>query len=672
MLFHLTCILLIISSLAKTPNTDFCQKIICDSGISQDKCIKVDNYISIMNPCPDNKECDTFTEDPTFDSYCVDKKISNFKKLPSLPCNSNEECLSGQCSDSKTCIGIKEGQTCNLPSDCEYGLTCRIENTDKKCLKPLNEGEQCQAETDCTNNCGCMNGKCAKYFSLNDFEETGGSDYYSDLTFCKSGYVNEVGKCMNLFLKNEITECSDDNPCEYIYYDVNYDEKIVVNNKNCLCGYNPFGKKYCLLGSGNSNYTKYLNIFKNYYLNNPNCHSSERHSNGCQKDIISGSQQVKELIHARYWAKANNRLIDAPECVYKVELPDYDRSIDRNIEPTPLPEGKCAKYTCKETINGGICANSFYPDPFNIQINLADVCTEGAKCNLDGEPNAVFYNKSNTQKTCILNNLNKRYPGEKCQIDSECIYPLNNPSTQFHNCVKEKCTGIDKGGICEDNSWCLVGLYCDKKEGKCKKQNGKDKECLDSKECKNDLVCVKGKCADLFSLEDGEDVPANEDVEFQKKFCKSMEVMNNKCVSYNDINQISDEQYQTCEYGTFCEYKVNGLGDGIKKYVQCGCGYNEQGQGYCPHYHDHFTDDWEEYRKIWIDESDNDCHTESRFHCYEFEDEEESKLKTYRNKLENGHLFFNCVPCANKVLSGNYIFDGYLKYILISFMILFI
>ena len=99
---------------------------------------------------------------------------------------------------------------------------------------------------------------------------------------------------------------------------------------------------------------------------------------------------------------------------------------------------------------------------------------------------------------------------------------------------------------------------------------------------------------------------------------------------------------------------------------------NEQGQGYCPHYHDHFTDDWEEYRKIWIDESDNDCHTESRFHCYEFEDEEESKLKTYRNKLENGHLFFNCVPCANKVLSGNYIFDGYLKYILISFMILFI
>ena len=49
-----------------------------------------------------------------------------------------------------------------------------------------------------------------------------------------------------------------------------------------------------------------------------------------EKDLIFGFeetlQQINELINAKYWAKTNNRLINAPECVYNVELPDYNIS----------------------------------------------------------------------------------------------------------------------------------------------------------------------------------------------------------------------------------------------------------------------------------------------------------------------------------------------------------
>ena len=659
-----------------TPNLDDCQKIQCYSEIGANTCIKVDSTISLMNPCPESKMCDTFSEDPIIDSYCVEKEAFPFKKLPSLPCKTSEECISGNCDyPNQKCFGTPDGDECNKSEQCYYGKTCRKkETTDltKKCLDPLKEGEECELDTDCEIDSGCMNGNCTKYFSLENFEQTGGLDYNTDFNFCKSGYVNEVGICMNISLKNETTECSDLSPCEYEYKDENNTKKVITINTNCLCGYNPFGKQYCLIGSGNTNYTRYLAKLKKYHLNNENCHLSERTAEGCQKDILLGSkaklQEINELINSKYWAKANNRVINAPECVFSVELPDYDRTLDRNKDPEPIKEGQCAKYFCKGEINGGICALSNYTSEFEINVTLANVCSENIKCQLNGEPNDVFYNKTNVEGNCSSNILNKRYPGEKCEIDSECIYPLKNPSSQFHKCEEGICNGMEKDGICEDNSWCKVGLYCDKHEGKCKEQAKKGEKCLESKDCKNNLVCISGKCDELFSLADGKSVPANEDYEFQKKFCKNGEAFENKCVSFNDLDKkVSDDTYKKCDFNSYCEYKINGLGDGRKKYVRCGCGYNSEGQGYCPHFHDYSKDDWEEYRKIMKDKSDNKCHTESRFDCYENDEEEESELKTYRNKLEKGHLFYKCVECAKKVLKDNHINMNKLLFIILGF-----
>ena len=669
---------LIIFISLKTSNSEHCQKIQCNSELNPDTCIKVESTISYLKPCPNSKICNTPTEDPITDSYCIEEQKDEikFKKLPSLPCNNtNEECLSGVCMIDK-CLGKEEGDACNSASDCYYGKTCRKKNDDDlglTCLDPLKEGEKCSIDTDCELDCGCMKGVCTKYFSLENFEETGGLDYNSDFSFCKSGYVNEVGICMNISLANDVTECSDLSPCSYEYKDENNEKKSLLLHSNCLCGYNPLGKKYCLIGSGNYNYTRYLEKLKKYHLKNENCHLSERTAEGCQKDLLFGSQetlqQINELINSKLWAKANNRLIDAPECAFSIEMPEYNRSLDENTEPEPIHEGKCAKYSCEQKIDGGICAKSIYKSDFEINVTLADVCSSGVACKLNGEPNDVFYNGTNIIRNCSTNITSARYPGEKCDIDTECVFPLNNPSSQFHKCEDGKCNGIGENGICEDHSWCKAGLYCDPHQGKCKKQLKKGKGCLESKDCKNNLVCIDGKCSNIFSLDDGKEVPEKESYEIQRKFCKSGEVIDNKCVSYSDLNgtKVKDDEYKKCDFNSYCEYNINGLGKKIKKYVKCGCGYNSEGQGYCPHFHDYSKKDWDEYRKAWRDKSDNGCHTENRYNCYEYD--KNNKLKTIRNKVENGHLFYKCVDCAKNVfLDGKFL--SFNKLVLLGFITL--
>ena len=95
---YILLISLIIFVSYKTTSSDYCQKIQCNSEIGTDACIKVESTVSLMKPCPQSKMCDTSSEDPVIDSYCVDKKKSSFKRLPSLPCSSSEECISGNCN----------------------------------------------------------------------------------------------------------------------------------------------------------------------------------------------------------------------------------------------------------------------------------------------------------------------------------------------------------------------------------------------------------------------------------------------------------------------------------------------------------------------------------------------------------------------------------------------
>ena len=649
-------ILLIFFIKSQIPTWDSCQKIQCSNSLEEDTCIQVEFTTSFFKECPTGKICDIESDDPVRNSKCIENKIK-FKRLPTLPCESDDDCLSGHCLANK-CIGKYYREKCNSVTDCVYDLTCRKDSDNiYRCLEPITTGNICEVDTDCSNESGCLNNICTKYFSL---ENNQISRYFinDELSFCKSGYTNELGICQNLTLINENTECTQRNKCEYN----DSAGKIVTIENNCLCGYNTEGKKYCLLGSGNKNYTKYLNKLKDYYIFNKNCHLSERNSVGCQKDLLSNDSfilnKIKELINARYWAKSNNKLIHAPECAFKVELPEYDRELDKDYNPDPIPgEGKCAIYQCDNSNDEGeFCLKSNYKNAFNINVSLFDICSEGVTCKIGGDPNEIFYNRTNINSKCFSLIENKRYPGEKCEVDTECFYPINNNSTQFHKCVDGRCNGMDENGICEDNSWCLAGYFCDKFSGKCKEQKSKDENCLDSKECQNNLICLNLKCSEeLFSLENGQKLPENEDKEIQKKFCKSGEAYDSFCVNYIEYENMKDDDsiYKKCNFGQKCTYNVTGLNYRRRLEISCPCGYNAEGQGYCPKFYEESNKDWDEYRDILVKNYDNECHTENRYNCYKTT--EMDKEKQLKNKLEKGHLFYNSVPCAEKLLEGKYL-----------------
>ena len=645
---------------------DICQKIQCVNNLDNDKCIQVQSTTSFFQECSNGKICNIEFDDPIQDSKCIEK--TNFKRLPTLPCDSPEDCLSGKCI-SNQCVGNYKGDACNSAADCIYGLTCRKDSENVfRCLEPITTGNKCDYDTDCVGESGCLNNICTKYFSIDNNQQS--RDLLNEeLSFCKSGYSDELGICQNITLINETSKCSQENKCQYN----SSNGEIFTIDSNCLCGYNEEGDKYCLLGSGNKNYTKYIKKLKEYYLYNKNCHLSERNAEPCQKDLFSNDSyilnKIHELINAKYWAKSNNKLIKAPECAFKVELPDYDRNLDKDYDPEPEPgEGSCPVFKCeKYDIPEVFCAKFDFKNIYNINISLYDICDD-EECKL-GDLNNIYYNRTNLNAKCYTNETNKRYPGEKCDVDSECVYPLNNPSSQFHKCEDGRCNGMDEDAICEDNTWCLAGYYCDKFSGKCKEQKGEKESCLDSKECQNDLICLKNKCSDdLYSLKDGQKVPENEDKEIQKRFCKSGEVFDSTCVSYNDIDEkTSDNVYKKCNYGDKCVYNVKGLNYTKILEISCPCGYNAEGQGYCPHFHEYSKDDWEDYRDVLQTNYNNECHTENRYDCYRKDKEE--KEKKLKNQLEKGHLFYNSVPCAKKVLVGEYL---YIKEIALLLGIIFI
>ena len=641
-----------INSLIQEEN--YCQKIQCSNELDSGTCIQVESFYSYFKECSEGDICDIQFDDPIENAKCSKTK-KKFKRLPTLPCQVNDDCLSGYCLNNK-CIGKFLNEKCYSVSDCVYDLTCR-KDTDNifKCLPPITTGNKCDYDTDCVRESGCMNNICTNYYSLENNEQS--KDFINkELSFCKSGYSNELGICQNLTLISENTECSLDNKCIYS----TPSGKNITIESNCLCGYNPYGKKYCLLGSGNKNYTKYIDNLKNYYLMNINCHLSERNAEPCQKDLFSNDSYIVKKIHelknSKYWAKSNNKLIEAQECAFKVEMPDYDRGLDKEYSPDPAPgKGSCAVYKCENSNSQEFCAMSTFQNAFNINVTLYDICSSGVECKIGGDPNEVFYNKTNINSKCYSKVDNMRYPGEKCDVDLECVYPLDNPSSQFHKCEDGRCNGMDENGICEDNSWCIAGYYCDKYSGKCKEQKSKNEKCLDSKECQNDLICLSNKCSNkLYSLDNGKEVPYNEDKEIQKRFCKSGEVYDSKCVSYNDIDgKTSDDKYKTCNFEDKCVYKVIGLNNEKTMEIPCPCGYNAEGQGYCPHFHEYSSHDWNEYRNIRKSNYNNECHTENRYDCYSKVNMEEEKQ--FKNKLEKGHLYYNSVSCAKKVLDGEYL-----------------
>jgi hypothetical protein len=518
---------------------------------------------------------------------CQPKVTIPIKLYPGGPCETEGDCLSGKCQDGE-CAGVQANSTCSKDSECYYGFSCRTGNTpsdtQKYCLPQKNEGDSCSNDYECINTHGCYKGQCIPYYSLKD-----GTPLEVDVaeahSFCESGF-EYLSSCARFTLNGgKSFECSNSSPCTY----TNYDGKHVTVEENCQCGFNPSGKKYCLVGSGDKEFMKYVRDSKNLLIDTTVCNTRERigvcnHNKKFPNKhfiLLNGNFTNSKII-----AENSNKLIDADKCVLQVVYPEFEAEPPQPPVP-PQPENiTCAKYTCKR--NQALCAQSHTDDNVT-NVILSNICDRKSFCDIGGDPNEVFYKKSDVHGVCALKQQPSaflRYPGEECLVDTECWSPDKQKYPEeklIGTCKRGVCQGYGRKQTCKETAWCNTGLYC-ADEGKCLPLLKDGALCTKTNQCQNHLLCYEGKCQyKWYSQPAGTDVSTKGDLPLEY-YCLYGKVAGGKCDSYHNTDPVDPVSgLVKCDPGTECNYlSIEG-----PKTLKCECGFNENGLAYCPIGHDH-------------------------------------------------------------------------------------
>jgi hypothetical protein len=557
---------------------------------------KIDNSTHLtsytLEDCKDtNLQCPFYElEDQDKDTLkCEQKSSVNTKFYPGGPCETNDDCHNGSCVDG-VCSGIAENEKCKKNSECFYGFACRKngkpDDQNTYCLPQKTEGEICESDLECVNSHGCYKGKCIPYFSLPDGSpiEVNPPEH---LSFCQSG--NEFDKACARFTLNggNQEECTEAKPCTY----TNYDGKTVSIQENCVCGYNPFGKKYCKLGSGDKEFIKFIQDSKNLLTDATNCNTLER-KGICNHNKKLPNKHVIQLngnyTNSHVLAEHAQELVGADKCVINVAYPEF---IPDTPEPPvpPEPENKtCARYTCKR--NQKLCAHSHYDLTTNLtNVLLSDICDSKSTCNIGGDPNVVFYKKEDVDGKCTLKDPAThllRYPGEDCKVDTDCWSPdksLYPDEKLVGTCKNGKCQGYGKNDACKQTAWCNVGYYCGVEE-KCVAQKKENTACGKTLECQNHLVCFEGKCQNkLFSQPAGTDVTGKTDIDYEL-VCSFGKAFGGICDFFNNTDTVDPKtELVKCNPDDDCNYMT---AKGPIKH-KCECGFNGNGLSYCPKGNNH-------------------------------------------------------------------------------------
>jgi hypothetical protein len=507
------------------------------------------------------------------------------KYYPGSNCTDNTDCLSNSC-EGAICKGTANGEKCVKKDECLIGSACLKNGTETTspfiCQAQLTEGKTCECDLDCQNHLGCSsNGNCTKYFSLVDGTNS------TSANLCESGFMHN-GICKTLTNVNPIDATCD---ADCLYTDKAKNNVTLADS--CKCGYNKDDKKYCTLGSSHDYYKNYVSYFKKLLVDTKDCHTAERASPICLERLrkdksLAFRKTVQSFGNNQVFAKNFPILANADSCVKFVAFSGY------NEDPIRPDKYQCAKFSCdKQGANCLHSVNPFNDDGSNITVALTRVCNNTQSCSAGPLGLSQIYNDAEVNGKCVDNTpiLPKflRYPGEACNADKDICF---NDVITNGTCTEGKCAGVAQGGNCTSTEQCLVGNFCDVKNGNstCVKQIAEGKNCTEAWDCQNNLFCYNGLCKAFGSLKTGDEVSKNTIGSFAANSNKdltcettTLNVGNGTlCAQYKYENTTDSkkdaEGFVPCNWGDDCVYT-----DGIDKFSQkCGCGYNAEGQGYCP------------------------------------------------------------------------------------------
>lgn len=152
-------------------------------------------------------------------------------------------------------------------------------------------------------------------------------------------------------------------------------------------------------------------------------------------------------------------------------------------------QNTCPKYTCDQSLGAQDCSSmTVIGGVANYRLKE---CNETSQCDLlYGEGHDI----------CVkIPTMQTKYPGEWCQLDSQCT------SLHCNGTLNETfCVALPVDADCLEDLDCDAGLFCNRTSFKCAKTANKDQSCNENISCNAYTVCNKGKCVLKGSLAVGE------------------------------------------------------------------------------------------------------------------------------------------------------------------------
>lgn len=229
------------------------------------------------------------------------------------------------------------------------------------------------------------------------------------------------------------------------------------------------------------------------------------------------------------------------------------------------PKYTCPKYQCgTETLPEDNCMRRDQPnDTYNLQL-----CTGNKVCVAGMFANKGYCYDPNPAESGGL-------PGDPCTVNDDC-------QGAYTTCENQICKGGVTGASCDDQDDCDVGYACQNvpTNAVCQKMIAVGGACGDymtNNLCVNGAVCNNGICVEYFSQPNGAIV----DTASAPSVCMSgywevAQERTDKSICRPAPRSPNLPMPIKCDIGTNC-YSSDGLYS-----LPCACGFNSNGQGYCP------------------------------------------------------------------------------------------
>jgi len=515
-------------------------------ALGEGQCLeKVNGSDYTVQPCPAQSICDLSS--PT--AYCV-PGLEDIR-YPGEMCESDWQCSSSKCSNSR-CEGKRLNETCANPYDCEGGLYCDLQST--TCVKHIEEGQLCASEYQCQSHCLCSMVSltnstriCMPYFSVptgnaisSVISSTTGLNYACYSMFAV--LVNDHYICQDAVSSNSTLPilCESDADCR--------DNSGKFQGK-CECSMS--GEAYCSLFPLDEPVQTVGRLMMKFMYENDECNTYSRFGFFCLINDLIFVSDVYELVKHKEMIETGlyTQVAHSPECAISVLFPDFYALLAADKRQKASP---CLNFTCDSTLKESACSwqtNEIQEYALWQTVHFAE-CPNETVC-LSGHCQAPITSPG--------------YPGDPCNLPSDCMFNL---------CQNGTCVHAGEGAACSAIFSCDLGLYC-APTGKCAVQGGVDAVCESDYACENTLVCNQGACTAYYSLPVGAR-------SYSSLACQSGYIETNQTdyISYCQVPPTT----QGSLYLRPCNASVACKAEDGRELVQCTCGATDQGQCFCPLY----------------------------------------------------------------------------------------